>query len=252
MSARAAKAASAPAADAPRGGPATRPRRGKGRPPLELDQQALLDAATYVFANDGYFGASVDEIARRAGTSKALLFRRYGTKDALYDMTVAHEVRLLTERLFSAYDLADTLRVVDSVRPGVDAIIGYARSRPDGFRLLFQTGFSAGHRATPASAQVRAVVTERLAQMVLRRFEQLDSPGGPRTAALLASALVGASEHVARLIVAERGAFDSAAAADLLAEFLAFGLTGLTAPMLAAVEAGSRAPRVEPATRLGG
>jgi AcrR family transcriptional regulator len=217
--------------------------RGKGRPPLQLDEQTLLDAATYVFANDGYFGASVDDIARRAGTSKALLFRRYGTKDALYDLAVGHEVRLLTEWLFSAYELADTLRVVDSIRPGVDAIIGYATSRPDGFRLLFQTGFTAGHGATPASEQVRAVVSERIAQMVLRRLADLDAPHGPIAASLLAAALVGASEHAARLIVAEGDAIDSRAAADLLAEFLSFGLTGLTQPALAAVDVRPRARR---------
>jgi AcrR family transcriptional regulator len=213
------------------------PARRRGRPPLAVDEPALLDAAAGVFASEGYFGATVDDIARRAGISKALVFRRYRTKDALFDLTVEHEVRSLTEKLFRAYDAADRLPVKDSIRPGVEAVIRYATSRPDGARLLFQTGFTVGHGATPASEKVRALVTERIAHMTQRRLDELGAPGGEHAAWLLASALVGASEHVARLIVERGTAVDSTAAADLLTEFLAVGMTGLSRPALAAVDA---------------
>jgi AcrR family transcriptional regulator len=209
--------------------------RRRGRPPLELDEHALLGAAAEVFANDGYFGASVDEIARRAGTSKALLFRRYASKDALFDLTVAHEVRFLTELLFRAYDKADELSVRDGLGVGVEAIIAYAGARPDGFRLLFQTGFTAGQGATPAWEKVRVVVAERISDIVLRKLESVGSPGGVRAARVLASAIVGASEHVARLLV-EDEALDAEAAGELLTEFLAFGMTGLRRPALEALE----------------
>jgi AcrR family transcriptional regulator len=214
--------------------------RGRGRPPLELDERALLDAATEVFASEGYFGATMEEIARRAGISKALLFRRFASKDALFDMAVEHEVRSLTEQLFLAYESAEQLRVTDSIRPGVEACIRYAATRPSGFRLLFQSGFTAGQGATPAWEKVRALVTERMADMVMRRLTTLGAPDGPCAARLLASALVGASEHVARLIVEQPDAFDTAAATDLLTEFLSFGLTGLSRTAIAAVDADGR------------
>jgi AcrR family transcriptional regulator len=214
--------------------------RGRGRPPLEFDEPALLDAATYVFASEGYFGAAVEDIARRTGISKALLFRRYGTKDALFDLTVEHEVRSLTEQLFRAYDAAEGMRVRDSIRPGVEAVVHYATSRPNGFRLLFQTGFTAGQGATPASEKVRALVTERMGRMVRRRLAELGAPSGPHTARLLASALVGASEHVGRLLVEHPSAIDPAAATDLLTEFLTVGMTGLSQAALAAPDAKPR------------
>jgi AcrR family transcriptional regulator len=195
-----------------------------------------------VFASEGYFGAVVDDIARRAGISKALVFRRYGTKDALFDLTVEHEVRSLTERLFRAYDVADQLGIRDSIRPGAEAAVGYATSRPNGFRLLFQTGFTAGQGATPASEKVRGLVTERIARMVRRRLAELGAPSGPHAARLLASALVGASEHVGRLLVEHPKAIDPAAATDLLTEFLTVGMTGLSVEALAAADR-KRQPR---------
>lgn len=212
--------------------PEKTPRR-PGRPRLDVDEAAVLDAAVEVFANDGYFGATVDEIARRAGTSKPLLFRRYRTKDALFDLTVEHEVRFLTERLFRAYESSLELSIPESIMPGVEAILSYAHSRPDGFRLLFQAGFTAGQGATPAFDKVRGLVTDRIAEVTLLRLEELGVPSGPPAAAILASAMVGASEHVARLAV-EDPSLDPGATGALLAEFLAFGMTGLSRHALAA------------------
>jgi len=44
----------------------------------------LLEAATAVFSEHGFAGARVDEIARRAGVNKALIYAYYGHKGGLY------------------------------------------------------------------------------------------------------------------------------------------------------------------------
>lgn len=44
----------------------------------------ILEAAMSVFAEEGYSGARVDEIARRAGLNKAMIYYRIGDKLALY------------------------------------------------------------------------------------------------------------------------------------------------------------------------
>jgi AcrR family transcriptional regulator len=209
--------------------------RRRGRPPREIDETALQNAAVGVFANDGYFGASVDEISQRAGASKALLFRRFETKDALFDWAVEHEVRFLTEHLFRAYAQADQRSVTGALRAGVDAIIAYAIDRPDGFRLLFQTGFTAGQGATPAWEKVRSVVTDRVSNVVAARLDRTDGAKRVLAAGVLASAIVGACEHVARRLVDEPG-LDPEAASVLLTEFLAVGMRGLSPEALDALD----------------
>lgn len=57
----------------------------------------ILDAAAEVFADVGFSGARVDEIARRAGVNKAMLYYHVGDKAALYSaVIVENQQRALT------------------------------------------------------------------------------------------------------------------------------------------------------------
>jgi len=49
-----------------------------------LARQKILDAASSAFAEKGFAGARVDEIADRAGVNKAMLYYHVGDKRALY------------------------------------------------------------------------------------------------------------------------------------------------------------------------
>ena len=51
--------------------------------PRTVNEADLLDAARTVFARSGH-AASTVEVAREAGVSQALLYQRYGTKNALF------------------------------------------------------------------------------------------------------------------------------------------------------------------------
>jgi TetR/AcrR family transcriptional regulator len=51
----------------------------------------ILDSAMEVFADVGYEGARVDEIARMAGVNKAMIYYRIGDKKTLYE-EVIHDV----------------------------------------------------------------------------------------------------------------------------------------------------------------
>ncbi len=50
----------------------------------EATAEAILKAAAEVFAEKGYEGARVDELARAAGVNKATLYYQIGDKEALY------------------------------------------------------------------------------------------------------------------------------------------------------------------------
>ena len=47
-------------------------------------REAILDSATKVFMESGFSGARVDEIARRAGANKAMIYYHFGSKQDLY------------------------------------------------------------------------------------------------------------------------------------------------------------------------
>jgi TetR/AcrR family transcriptional regulator, mexJK operon transcriptional repressor len=74
----------------------------RGRPPArEVASRAerLLDVATEVFLEKGYKGASMIEIARRAGASKQTLYARYASKAELFAALIERKAALLFEAI---------------------------------------------------------------------------------------------------------------------------------------------------------
>jgi len=72
-------------------------------------KQVILDAAAQVFAEKGFDGSRVDEIARRAGVNKALLYYYFESKDKILEelmMGLVEEMVELKDRLTK--DVSDT------------------------------------------------------------------------------------------------------------------------------------------------
>ena len=64
-------------------------------------REVLLNAAILVFAERGFAGARVDEIAARAGVNKALIYAYYGDKKGLYRAVLASRVAEFTDPVIS-------------------------------------------------------------------------------------------------------------------------------------------------------
>lgn len=67
-------------------------------------REAIYEAAVTLFREEGYEETSVDEVARRAGVSRATVFNYYGTKNALlieYRRRLDAELRESEERLLA-------------------------------------------------------------------------------------------------------------------------------------------------------
>lgn len=65
---------------------------------FDRQRAAILDAAAWLFAEKGYRGASMAELARACGVSKALLYHYYQDKAQLLFDTAASHVQRLLER----------------------------------------------------------------------------------------------------------------------------------------------------------
>jgi TetR/AcrR family fatty acid metabolism transcriptional regulator len=86
------------------------------KPPApDADKRALiLDAATRVFAERGFFGAQVADIARRAGIAAGTVYLYFRSKDdlliSLFDRTMQDAIRDGRAALAEVEDPADRLR----------------------------------------------------------------------------------------------------------------------------------------------
>src|SRR5512136_2470948 len=91
-------------------------------------RQRILEAAAEVFAERGFGGAGVDEIARRAGVNKAMLYYHVGDKAALFGEVVSASVGRIAEAVASA--LAETDEPCERLRAIPRAFASAVRERP--------------------------------------------------------------------------------------------------------------------------
>ncbi|WP_448949822.1 TetR/AcrR family transcriptional regulator [Labrys neptuniae] len=68
----------------------------------DVRRNNLLDAASRIFARQGYEAASVDDIAFEAGIGKATIYRYFSSKEALFEAVFAQALDDLEVRLDAA------------------------------------------------------------------------------------------------------------------------------------------------------
>jgi AcrR family transcriptional regulator len=111
-------------------------------PDIDLTRQRLVAAAAEVFAERGYEGAGVQEIARRAGLTTGAIYSRYSGKAELLAEAIHGEASPQLEALFATAEgggisASELIRRVGG---------GLVQRRPDGDRLLLLEAFVAARR----------------------------------------------------------------------------------------------------------
>ncbi|MDI2031891.1 TetR/AcrR family transcriptional regulator [Saccharopolyspora sp. TS4A08] len=96
-------------------------------------RQQLLDVARALFAEKGFDGTSIEEIAHRAGVSKPVVYEHFGGKEGVYAVVVDREMRDLLDLIVSALD-AGHPRVL--LEQAAHALVDYIDENTDGFRVL--------------------------------------------------------------------------------------------------------------------
>lgn len=91
---------------------------GEGRTPRK--RRAILAAATEVFLQHGYLGASMDEVATKAGVSKQTVYKQFENKERLFAEIVLGTSDQLMDGLVQAY--AETLDEATDAREGLRAL----------------------------------------------------------------------------------------------------------------------------------
>jgi AcrR family transcriptional regulator len=108
--------------------------RGRGRPARIGGKEALLDAALTLFAERGYHGASIPEIAAAAGMAPASIYRHVASKDALVNLVYRRCKTALGAALVAAIPPAAPLRErFDALWAALDR---FAREEPRAFAFL--------------------------------------------------------------------------------------------------------------------
>lgn len=149
-------------------------------------REQLLRIGRTLFADKGFEGTTVEEIAAKAGVSKPVVYEHFGGKEGLYAVVVDREIAALLDAITSALtDDHQSPRAL--VEQAAFALLDYIDSSTDGFRILVRdspTGQSTGSFASLISDVARQVEHLLAAEFRARRLD-------PKTAPMYAQMLVG-------------------------------------------------------------
>ena len=163
----------------------------------EERRSAILDAALTAFSEKGYHATSLDDVAREAGVSKALIYEHFASKQELYGDLIARNARELTLRLAGALVGLELESSAARLAAGLDAFFAFVEERRDAWRMLFRDA------ADPETAAVLDRMLEQVTTEVTVLISQdpgapaLDSGEDQRGLRLLAEMLVGGAQSMA-------------------------------------------------------
>jgi AcrR family transcriptional regulator len=140
-----------------------------GRVPRPVRERQLLELAEALFAERGYARASMDELARRAGVTKPVVYELFGSKDGLFGACVDRSI----ERL--AADISTAVRAEDEpearLRAGGLAFIRFAAANRVAWDLMSMGG-SFEEKARAVRSSQAELIRELMAEMARDDVDQ--------------------------------------------------------------------------------
>jgi AcrR family transcriptional regulator len=180
-------------------------------------REQILDVALEVFANAGFHGASMNDVADAAGVTKPVLYQHFDSKRALYQALI----EAVGNRLRTNIDKA-TAEATDgksATQLGFRAYFRWVAEDHDGFRLLFGSGARRDDEFNDAVRKITAESARAIAPLIAVDIDESHRQ-------TLAHALVGLAEGASRRLVGLGKEFDPD---EIAAEVSALAWAGLRA-----------------------
>ncbi|WP_053207704.1 TetR/AcrR family transcriptional regulator [Jiangella muralis] len=98
-------------------------------------RRAIVEAATEVFLQHGYIGASMDQVAAKAAVSKQTVYKQFADKEHLFAEIIAGRTDTLGDRLAAVYATLDDATDVRAAVRDVGRQLLQSLSRPEVLQL---------------------------------------------------------------------------------------------------------------------
>jgi len=159
------------------------------RLPAARRRRQLLDVAQEAFAEAGFHGTSMDDIADAAGVTKPVLYQHFPSKRDLYLELLEDVGQQLLEAITTATDEATTPR--RQVEVGFTAYFTFVAANVSAFRLLFGSGARRDEEFDAAVTRVTDAIGDAIAGLIAADIDAEHQR-------LLAAGIVGLAESACR------------------------------------------------------
>jgi AcrR family transcriptional regulator len=193
-----------------------------GRVPRAVRERQLVALGEELFAERGFAKASMDELARRAGVTKPVIYELFGSKDGLFRACLEGLAMRLADAIAEAARGADAAGAAPDpearLRAGGLAFLRFASDNRVAYELLYEGRFS------DAAVSVR----RRQAALILELMREMAPVDvDPRELEVAANAVNSAYEGVAHWMW-DHPEMDVEQLADWTVELLLPGLRRFT------------------------
>lgn len=148
-------------------------------------REQLLNIGRALFAERGFEGTSVEEIASKAGVSKPVVYEHFGGKEGLYAVVVDREMQRLLDSITGALSTPSHPRQL--LEQAALALLDYIEHSTDGFRILVRDSPVA--QSTGTFASLISDATSHVEHILIAEFKEHGFD--PKTAPMYAQMLVG-------------------------------------------------------------
>lgn len=145
-------------------------------------REQLITIGRGIFAERGFEGTAIEEVASRAGVSKPVVYEHFGGKEGLYAVVVDREVTQLLRQMRSSLTPAEPRALLES---SAVALLTYIEESPDGFRIIVRD--SPRGAATSTFQSIIGDVGNRVEGILAEEFTRhgLDAEHSPMYAQML-------------------------------------------------------------------
>jgi AcrR family transcriptional regulator len=162
----------------------------RGRTPRAVREAQMVAAAERLFAEHGYHGVSMDQIAAASGITKPMLYDYFGSKEGLFLACMERARGRLFEAIGGAVRGAGDAE--SALRAGIHAFLTVANDQ----RATWPVLFGEGGRFNEAASSIRAEQAGLIAQL-LRELPGWEREPDAEELDAIAHIFVGAAEAVA-------------------------------------------------------
>jgi AcrR family transcriptional regulator len=147
-------------------------------------REQLVQVGRSLFAEKGFDGTSIEEIAAHANVSKPVVYEHFGGKEGLYAVVVDREMSDLLDRLTRSLSSGHPRELAEQAAL---ALLTYIEEETDGFRILSRDSSVAG--TSGAFSSLLNDIANQAEYVLVREFGQRGI--STRHAAMYAQMLVG-------------------------------------------------------------
>lgn len=165
-----------------------------GRVPRAVRSEQLLLLADQLFAERGFHAASMDELARRAGVSKPVIYDHFGSKEQLFATCVRRTGEILAERVATAVHEESDPQA--RLRAGSIAYFRFLQEQLRAWVVLFDDEESRDARFAAEASRIRHRQSDLMIRLVAETSGTTPDHEGRTRLEAMTLAIAGAYESL--------------------------------------------------------